>query len=280
MARVYSEAEIAAILARVAERAPTGDGPAVGLTVEEIERVAAEAGLDPALVRAAAADLDGAPVGAAPGARIAEQWLDGPFSEVAWEDTVALLRARFGPNHLQQPSRGGGASTDTARLGAAFEWTHVAPWSGVTTTVTASPRGGRTLVRAMQTRPPLGDARRTAALVAGLLALLPGLGLGAAVDGATGSTAVGIVALMLWVIAAVAIGASVGASRLQQRRAVRERQADAALEATLADVARRLQPPAEPAAVPTARVDFDAVVGEDDEATGDPGRRERRRSAS
>lgn len=56
----YSDEEAAAILARAAELS-AGSAGAPGVTIEELERIAAEAGIDPALVRRAAATRGSAP---------------------------------------------------------------------------------------------------------------------------------------------------------------------------------------------------------------------------
>ncbi len=55
--RKYSDEQSAAILARTAELSAQSSAHSSGLTLDELERVAADAGLDPALVRKAAADV-------------------------------------------------------------------------------------------------------------------------------------------------------------------------------------------------------------------------------
>ena len=58
--RTYSEREVADIIERAAERQATADrtDDRPGLTLDEIERIGAEAGLDPAALRAAANEAD------------------------------------------------------------------------------------------------------------------------------------------------------------------------------------------------------------------------------
>lgn len=226
MSRAYTEREIAALLARAAELQQAAPDAPLGptLSLPEVERIAAEAGLDPAHVRAAARELEtGAPRTAArPGQRTLERWLDVPFSDVAWEEAVAELRHRHpGTNWAQYTAMGtlvpGG---DLSRVGAAHEWRHVA-WTGATTTLTASPRGARTRLRMVTgDSAPWGD-RATAAVYA----FTPGIVLAfvAAVlaKNATGSGWAALLAFVASFVAALALSAVLGApavGRSRQRR--------------------------------------------------------------
>ncbi len=58
MSRTYDEDEVAAILARVAAKAKERSGSGSGMTLAELEAAASEAGLDTALVRDAAREVD------------------------------------------------------------------------------------------------------------------------------------------------------------------------------------------------------------------------------
>jgi hypothetical protein len=101
MDRVYSAREAAAILASAAQRegveVTRGD---VGLTLAEIQQVAAESGIDPAHVAAAAAEL----AGPAPRERVLgfqaeasrSRVIAGPVTEETWGQIVADLRRSFG----------------------------------------------------------------------------------------------------------------------------------------------------------------------------------------
>jgi hypothetical protein len=101
MERVYSAREAAAILASAARRQGV-EGPdgVVGLTLSEIEQVASEAGIDPAHVAAAAADL------AEPARRervlgfqaeaSRSRVIAGPVTDETWGQIVAELRRSFG----------------------------------------------------------------------------------------------------------------------------------------------------------------------------------------
>ena len=104
--RTYSESEIADILARAAERQTEASRTSAraGLTLDEIVRVGADAGLDPDALRDAAAEVDG--VGQTlrrqamqtPTQVIVERWLDGPLTPEGWEDAVIELRQTVGPD--------------------------------------------------------------------------------------------------------------------------------------------------------------------------------------
>lgn len=287
MARLYSDTEIAALLSRAAERqrAAPADGPATGLTLDEIERLAADAGLDPAHVRAAAAEMDGtAPAAShAAGVRTLERWLDVPFSEAGWEDVVTGLRARYGTNMATYTAAGTMTGPDTSRVGAGHEWTHTS-MSGSTTTVAVSPRGDRTRVRVSFRSWSGGSSdAATAGVWGALLGLLPAMGV--SVYGIeTGLGGLTLLWALLTVAAVTALSAVLGAPRVRRRR---EREARRLAE-TLEIVAAGLEegaahdaalagaaPAGERSALP-GRVDFDAAVG-DAAPDADEAARERRR---
>lgn len=230
--RTYSEREITAILARAAEeqrRGPNREG-APGLTLSEIERAGAEAGIAPALVRQAAADLDAGFLALdpdRPNTAVVERWVDAPLCLAAWEDVVAALQVRYGSGTTGAPS---------AREGASLEWTH-ASVSGTRTTVTASPREGCTRVRVVVVDGGSADPRWQSAalsLVGGLmLGLLAGAGVA---EGLGWGDPAGVATLLLTLVAATAIG-----TPLLVRSAERRRTRQAAEAGRLADdIAHRL----------------------------------------
>lgn len=153
--RTYSEQDVAAIIARAAERqaeaarTPTHEG----LTLDEIERLGADAGLDPADLRAAAAEIDAAgrtlsrQASQTKTSVVVERWIDAPLTLDGWENTVDALRERFGASAMT--ALVGAAGGTVQQVGAAFEWTHT-DGLGIQTTVTASPRGERTRLRMSQ----------------------------------------------------------------------------------------------------------------------------------
>ena len=200
--RTYSQREVAALLARAAEghRADGhDDGP--GLTLAEVERAAAESGLDPALVRQAAADLDaGLLARRSDKTTVAERWVEAPFRLDAWEDAVAGLRVRYGES---APSGFGPAAPDVGRVGDSHEWTHRTAW-GVQTTVTVSPRGGSTRVRVVTTADGSEDPRVHSAAISGVVAVAASLLAGGIVAEtlSLGATLAVVAAVLLLVMAA------------------------------------------------------------------------------
>ena len=153
--RTYSEQEVADIIARAAERQAASAREPVrdGLTLDEIERLGADAGLDADDLRAAAAELDAAGRTLSRQASHTkthinvERWIDAELTPEAWEDAVAEMRSQVGPS--MAASFGMAAGGTVQQVGAAYEWTHT-NGMGAQTTVTASPRGGRTRLRMAQ----------------------------------------------------------------------------------------------------------------------------------
>lgn len=212
--RTYTEEEIAVIFARAAERrqpaAMRDSSP--GLTMAEIEQVGREAGLDPASVRAAAAELDaGHRQPTRSSVAMAERWLEAPISAGTWEDVVASLRRRFGTNTAWW-------AKDTASLGEAQEWTHTAG-SGVRTTVTLSSRERRGLLRVMQDDAGLEDDRKMGWLMAAFLAIIPAMLAGALVAEtlAFGDLA-GVAAVVIILLSGVALGGPALSARVRNSR--------------------------------------------------------------
>ncbi|PAP78336.1 hypothetical protein [Rubrivirga marina] len=214
--RTYSEREIAAILARAAEGQRRGlDGEdAPGLTLSEIERAGTEAGLDPSLVRRAAADLDAGLLALdvdRPGTTVVERWVDAPLRLAVWEDAVAALQVRHGPGSADTLAR--------AHEGASQEWTHTT-LSGSRTTVTASPRGGRTRVRVVTVDGGSADPRWQSAVLAGVVGLTLGMLAGAGVaEGLGWGDFAGVAALLLTLAVVTAIGTPLLMRSTERRRA-------------------------------------------------------------
>lgn len=291
MARTYTEQEIAALLARAAERQratpDTDAGPT--LTLGEIERLAAEAGLDPAHVRAAAAEMSGPAANSEKPSDVTfERWLDLPFSDIGWEDAVTELRARYGTNMAAYTAVGTtAAGADVSRVGAAHQWTH-ASMSGATTTVTASPRGDRTRVRlSYRTSAHLSTDIATAGLYGLLASILPAFVVFVAGVRADAGGLTIVLSVLVAVAAVTSLAAVLGAPAARRSR---ERQARRAAE-TMDLVVRRLEEAAlDPNGLgtrssaslretPAGRVDFDAAVGDADGTPREP-EPERRREVS
>ena len=101
MARTFTEAEAQKVFARVAEKQrATGRVPDGELSLADLEEAARAAGLDPALVASAAAEIDapalrrglfGAPV-----ETVGQRVVRGHVPDEAWEEMVAAARTEFG----------------------------------------------------------------------------------------------------------------------------------------------------------------------------------------
>jgi len=140
--RVFTEEEVKEIVRRASEQqsedAERREARRHGLTLEDLERLGAEVGLDPIYLRRAADEVK-------TGRRtvsetetqtdthvIVERRIDRSFTPEAWEDTVALLRKRFpGESRVEQ-------------VGHAQEWLHTNSMSGLGTRVSATDRDGQT----------------------------------------------------------------------------------------------------------------------------------------
>lgn len=151
-ARRYTDQEVALVIKRAAElqvqESERTDSGASGLSLTELEQVAREAGLDPALVRRAAADLDTRNSTAphsrflgAPSLITIERTISGEVSVDEYEPIVEELRRAFNDNGL------------ISTLGRSLAWTSTPSGrgrhqGGRSVNVTVSPRNGNTVIRA------------------------------------------------------------------------------------------------------------------------------------
>ena len=138
--RQFDESEIGPILQRAAElQAGVATGAASGLTLTELQRLAAEVGIDPAMVERAAMESVSQPVDPIIDERstsiLIDRTVDGALDEESWEDIVAGLR------HYAKRS---GA---IKQRGSTMEWTCRSDAGGVT--FSASRRGNQTRLRLM-----------------------------------------------------------------------------------------------------------------------------------
>lgn len=271
--RTYTDREIAAILARAADGQRRGldrEGEP-GLTLDEIARAGAEAGLDPALVRRAAGELDAGLFHldpARPGTAVAERWVDAPLRLAVWEDAVAALQVRLGA----------GEATPAASADASREWTHTTA-TGARTTVTASPRGDRTRVRVVTVDGGSADPRWQSVALSAVVGAALGMLVGAGVaEGLGWGDVAGVIAVLLTMAAVTTVGAPM-LTRWTERR--RDRQA-AEAERIADDLARafegagppegaRVAPHTEPA--PGPRLDPSLLDPPDAAAEAAPARR-------
>jgi hypothetical protein len=154
--RRYNEREVAAIIKRASELQDVESTleSSTGMSLAELEQIAREAGLDPALVRRAASDLDTrvtdrepSPFFGAPTDLVLERTIDG---EVPTEEYEALVL------EIQRELGGVGSASG---LGRTLVWTmttHSHRRAATRTVqVTVTPRNGRTTIRIEEPLRPL-----------------------------------------------------------------------------------------------------------------------------
>jgi hypothetical protein len=107
--RVYTEKEVAHLIRRAVEldsersSAHTGD-KTKGLTISDLEKIAADSGIDPALMKKAAEELEQAatlpgtiePVKVSKTEIVSEQWIDARVSDKIIDELITELNHRFG----------------------------------------------------------------------------------------------------------------------------------------------------------------------------------------
>lgn len=258
--RTYSEHEVAEVVALAVERQRAAErraeeggaagghagGGAAGLTLAEIEAVGRGAGIDPAHLRAAAAEVAAGGAAADEGGNVAviERWANAPLTDAAWEDVVAHLRSSPEPFADSTVLGMDGLDRKEAieRLGQSYEWVRTIDGIDLATRVNVSPRGDRTRVRVKQkvvipgSRPPTTAALYGAAagLLAGGTALFVGAGVG----------------LSLAVLAVVGLAVALSVSPFARKY---EREMQRKERARLGELADALVPLVEAAAEQTGR---------------------------
>jgi len=151
--RSYNEEEVVKILQRAArlEREKSVASPT--LTLDEIESIARESGIDLSLVRRAAGELEvperrgwEAVLAGAPVRRVVERVVDGEIGTQHHEALVMLIRSTIGGAAAAEiPSPGWGIPPSVATVGRSLV---LSGWSsGGVIEVQISPRKGRTLIR-------------------------------------------------------------------------------------------------------------------------------------
>lgn len=133
--RRYNEQQIGAILQRSGEiqAGISPDADSHGLTLEELQKVASEVGIEPHVVEQAALEVEGGAKGAAAGSKVLDHTIDGAVTDEQWEDMVIRLRQYLGKS---------GTST---LQGSTREWTSDSDMGSLT--LIAATRNGRTRFR-------------------------------------------------------------------------------------------------------------------------------------
>ena len=261
MTRTFTEAEAQRIFARVAERQQTATFTDGHLSLDDLQEAARAAGLDPALVAAAAAELDAGPtlddgrtVVGAPVTVVRQRVVPGRLTDDVWTEMVAAARMQLGDAGI------------ASQIGQTREWTLIdgGPNHRVSARLTAEPTDGGTRLTLSQSfrGPVLGLTLATA--VQGVMALVFGALAALGVD-----SGLWIACANLLVMAVLfGVGAQVGARVWSRHRAARF---DRLLD-RLELVARSAAPPDEArTAAPTGRIDpalLDADAPESDPEAG------------
>ncbi len=290
--RVFTEEEVKAIIRRASERqeeeAERGEAREHGLTLADLEQLGAEVGLDPRHLRAAADEVRTGRRTAVQAETetdthvIVEHWVEQPFTPEAWEDTVALLRSRFGVDMGMWYGRSGAGRVE--QVGRAHEWVHMSQL-GVETRVSASEREGRTRLILSQ-RVGHASSKVEGVMYGALIGLVAG-GIGIAVwMEVLGGSSVGL-AFIVTALVATLIAAPI-ITRLDRRWRRKKQRELKTLAADIEDVFEAASPQAEAVgpeaasrpgteAAPAARLDLDSLPAE----TRDEGRpADRRRTRS
>ena len=267
----FSEDEARQIFARAAERQHVADEAPAGLSLSELQEVGAAAGLDPAHVAAAVAEVrGGAGAPAAPPATFlgvdveprAVRVLPGEVTDEVWERMVSRLRQTFGSK---------GTPTDVGRT---REWTS-GPNSNLLVTVEPTDAGARVTLK---TSKASGAARNR--VVFGLFAAMAVLA--AAVRVVSGDAGDPGFWVFVSVLVATAVGLPLLGRQSQARWARRRRGQFHALLDQFELIVRDASEAAPPEALPAreaqdgaGRLDVDAL---DAPPTPDAERTARRRS--
>lgn len=200
--RTYTKEEIEALLERAAElyaqeAKSTNDKP--GLTLSEIENVAAESGINPLLVRQAATEMSGAPRASSLKTKdttathnVVERVIPGTLKDEAWEDIVLDLRNRYDSSFGKMM---GASDSTTEKIGRSVQWRHMST-SGIETNVLIRPRGNK-LHLILRQRVGWGGSIAESITYGTTLAFLAGLFSGAPTDNGTLGIVVALATLAL-----------------------------------------------------------------------------------
>ncbi len=205
--RIYTEKEVTALLERAAElqvQAARHDDGRPGLTLPELETIAQEAGLDPALLRQAAQELDApnrslfdVPARASATHVYEERWVPGTLTMDEWEDIVAELRHRFDTDLAKAMGLPGYGVGTTEQIGRTLEWKHTS-MSGIETRLMIRQQGEGLRLR-MSQHLGWGSMMTEACTYGSFLALLPAFVAGAI----TKSPGIGVLVLLLALVATI-----------------------------------------------------------------------------
>jgi hypothetical protein len=206
--RTFSQEQINSLLRRASELHVTADDEAPGLTLAELEQIAAESGIPPRYLRAALEEADHGVTnrdtfGQTGSHAFVERVIPGDLSGDDWEAVILKLRKKYGSDDPDPfgmgPLHGRGV---TERLGSTHEWRHSTAM-GVTSNFTIRSSKGKQHV-SFQRRVGLGSPRAEGLGYGLLVAILAAMVMG----GATESVWILFLTLaVVWAVAAPSIEA-------------------------------------------------------------------------
>lgn len=159
--RTYSEDEMSAMLelaAKLQSKAARNTERKSGLTLTELETIAAEAGLDPIHLRQAASELYEPDVSISHKSsstnasnNFVDHWVVAELTDESWEEVVSELQHRY-ESDLGQMMSGGDekyGKGQESQMGRSRQWKHMSV-SGIETRVIIQPRGESLQVKLSQ----------------------------------------------------------------------------------------------------------------------------------
>jgi hypothetical protein len=209
--RIFSEKEIGLVLKRAAEiqgKQPRTTG--YGLSMEELQQLAAESGLDPELVVAAALELDsddaaeGTNWWGGPLTLTLVRVVEGPLSDDTWEEMLAVLRRQYKETGI------------TEQRGSTRQWSFSARDQRKGHLI-ATCKGGRTELEFFWANPTLAIPFAVIPLVLSLISLPIIMEESGLVGGMAFLAWLGIVTV-LWTAAGTGVGLIGGRSRKETRQ--------------------------------------------------------------
>lgn len=205
--RTYTEKEVAILLERAAEMQALEARRREhrpGLTLDELASVAGDAGLDPSLLRMAAAELDQphhtlsrSNSGLTSTHVFVERRVPGTLTPELWEDVVADLRHHFDSDFASMMGVPKYSTGTTEQIGRTLEWRHTS-MSGIETKCMIRPREDQLDVR-MSQRVGWASPPAEGSVYGLVLALFIGLISGGLLD----SGGIGLAVFLVSLIAAV-----------------------------------------------------------------------------
>ena len=189
--RIFSKDEVAALLERTTElemgKARSGK-TSDGLSLSELEHVAAEAGLDVALLRDAVSEMESRSSlqhshrDKSATHNLLERWMNGTVNDDIWADLVMDLRNRYDTDGGASMGMPGYGLSTAETMGRNREWRHTS-LMGVETRILLREVGDRTRIR-MSQKVGIASPLAESITYGGILAMFGALVAAAAMDSA------------------------------------------------------------------------------------------------